>query len=409
MEKQQTIKINLDKFFLNAIVLLLVLKLLFSYLNIELDWWQRHLIPNFEKFNFLNLPKNIGKILEFFTFPLLVAYLLKNIGHLKNMSIIIFILLIMGGFNIATSTFNSIPVLKSLEYTIKLMSPMLLFMVLTIHVKKYDYDLGKLMIRILLFCAFLTLIGYLFFDVSFNHNRNWLPIYFTSLHTHSYVLVIIAIGLSYKMYEKKKYLYFFIFSISFFLFLYLGHRIRTTLVFYLVYIMAVSYTINDIFKVLWAKLLVNIPILIVLFLVLKQDFNLNQFSSGRLTMYEAKYEMLSNYSLPEYMLGRGKGADFIKTEDWWYDEKNSHNDILTFIVENGIPYTILFLGLILILMAINGKIRIIYSGILLGYLLTSLLSNGLVLRPLAGYLLFIVLAYINYSYNKNIKEDVALQ
>lgn len=403
MDNQNTLKINPDKLILNSIIVLLVLKLLFSYLNVELVWWQRHLTPNFEKFNFLRVPQSIGKLLEFLIIPLVIGYLLKNIRHLKIFSVVVVMIMVMFVLNIATSLFNSIELIKSVEYTIKIMSPIFLFIVLVIHIKKYDYDIKRLMIRILTFCAVLTVLGYLFFDVSYNHDRNWLPIYFSSIHTHSYVLVIIAIGFSYIFYVQKKYLYFFTFSIVFFTFLYFGHRIRTTLVFYLIYIILISYSIHNIFKAIWLKLLINIPIVLILFLVLKQDFDINRFSSGRLTMYQAKYEMLKDYSLPEYLFGRGKGSDFIRTDYWWYSEKNSHNDILTFIVENGTLYMILFLIMIFTLMVIKGKIKIIYSGIIFAYLCTSFLSNGLVLRPLPSYLLFIVLAYVYHISNK--KEE----
>jgi len=260
------------------------------------------------------------------------------------------------------------------------------------------------MIRVLSLCVFLTLIGYSVFDESYNHDDTWMPIYFSSVHTHSYVLVLIGIGFSYLIFEKKKYFRFLLFCLLYFIYLYMAHRIRTPMAFFLIYLLFTSYTIHNIFKALWLKLIINIPLIIALFLFFVGD--LNKFSSGRLVMYEAKYKMLQGFSFLEFIFGRGKGSDFIRTEYWVYEAKNSHNDILTFLVENGIPYALLFLFLVFLLIMIKGpKIKIIYTGILIGYLTTSFLSNGLVIRPIACYVFFIVLAYILTSSEKRITID----
>ena len=93
-------------------------------------------------------------------------------------------------------------------------------------------------------------------------------------------------------------------------------------------------------------------------------------------------------------LEEGAGSDFITTESWWYDDKGSHSDFLTFTVENGIPYLLLFIFLIVTIIPYYKKINLIYFSLLLGYFLSSLISNGIAVRPLAGYIYFIVLAYI---------------
>ena len=396
-------KINVDKFIFKSLITLFVIKLLCSYLSIELGWWQRHLETNFEKHNFLGLPKDTTKILEFLIIPLIAFYIAKNFKFLKSKAIVVPIVTFMILLNIVTSIYNGVDLIKSIEYTLKFASPVFFFIVILVHYYKYDFDLRKLVVRLLTFCSVLVLLGYMFFDNSYNHDEQWFPIYFASVHTHSYVISIIGIGFSYLLLEKKKYIYFFMFSLSYFVFMYIGHRIRTPMVFYLVYLIAASYTIHNIFKALWVKLLINIPIVVTLFLVLNDSFDLNKFSSGRIVMYKAKYEMLKGYNFIEYLFGRGKGSDFIRTDYWWYSEKNSHNDILTFIVENGIPYALSFLGLIFILVIINGKVKYIYSGILIAYVFTSFLSNGMVLRPLASYLMFVVLAYIS---SKEFKKHV---
>lgn len=391
-------KINIDKFFFNSLIVLITLKLLLSYLTVELGWWQRDLTPNLIKFNPLHLPENITKVLEYMIIPILIMFIVKNYRYLSNLKRLIYIGVLMCLFNIFTGFYNGINLIKSLEYTLKLMSPILLFICIVIQYDKYRFDIKKLTKNLLIFCAVLTLIGYLIFDRSYNHDEFWLPIYFASVHTHSYVLVIIGMGFSYFLYQNQKYLSFLIFVFLYLVFLYFGHRIRTPMIFFLIYIVFVSASIHNFFKVVWIKLLFFIPILAVLFIFVKQDVNLNEFSSGRLVMYEAKYEMLKDYNAIEYLLGRGKGSDFITTDYWLYDEKNSHNDLLTFLVENGVIYLLLFLSLLFSLMTLNGrKINLVFSGIILGYLAASTLSNGLTIRPIASYLLFIVLAYIFVS------------
>jgi len=398
-------KINIDKTIVRIILFALLTKLLFSYLNIKFGWWQRELIPYTDRYNFLGIPKSYDKQVEFAIIPLIFLYIIKNHKYFKSSLILIFIFLVMFGLNIFTSIYNSIPIIDSIEYTFKIYSPILLFTVLVIHFNKYDYDLKKVITRFISFCFVLTLVGYIFLEKSYNHDKLWLPIYFSSVHTHSYVMVISAIGFSFLLYKDKKYISFLLFCVAFIIFMYFAHGVRTTLVFFLIYFVFTSFTIHNLFKIIWLKILFFIPLFALLILLISQDFDLNKFSSGRLVMYEAKYEMLKGYNSIEYLVGRGKGSDFIRTDYWIRVEKNSHNDILTFLVENGIPYTLLFLFTIVILAIPNGKFKFVFSGTVFAYLTTSFLSNGLSIRPLASYLLFLILAYI-YSISINKPKEI---
>lgn len=401
-------KVNIDKSIVRLILVLLSTKFLFSYLNVKFGWWQRDLVAYTERYNFLRIPTSYDKQVEFVIIPLIFIYVLKNHRYFKNSLILVSIFLVMIGLNICTSLYNSVSLISSIEYTFKIYSPILLFIVLVAHHNKYNYELKKILKFFITSCFILALIGYIFLEKSYNHDKLWLPIYFSSVHTHSYIMVISAIGFSYLLYENKKFLTFFIFCGAFFIFMYFAHRVRTTLVLFLIYLIFTSITIHYFFKIIWIKLLVFIPIFILIFLLVSQDFDLNQYSSGRLVMYEAKYEMLKGYNSIEYFVGRGKGSDFINTDYWIRAEKNSHNDVLTFLVENGIPYTLLFLLTLFLLAIQKGKFKFIFSGIILGYLATSFLSNGLSIRPLASYLLFLVLAYIYSKVNARKTESDTL-
>lgn len=391
------IKEYIDSYIIKLIFLLLIVKLTFSYLNVKLSWWQRQLTPNIEKFNPLNLPMSFTKYLEFLMIPLMLWFLIRNYRKIGALWIPIILSGVMFILNIFTYYNNEVGFMESLEYTLKFSSPIFLFTCLIIHYRNTQFNFTKYIHVILLYCLFLTLIGLLFFDPSYNHWKNWLPIYFASLHTHTYVLVCVAIGLSFWFVNRGYYLYLILFLSLYFLFLYKGYQIRASLVFFAIFFLAITYKIHYRLKVLWVKVLAIVPVLVIAFLIFNKSFDFNKFSSGRLTMYQAKYEMLKEYTTNEYLFGKGKGSDFIRTSDWWYEEKNSHNDILTFIVENGIPYASLFLLTIVFLMIYPGRIKLIYISILLGYLVTSFLSNGIVLRTVSGYILFIVLAYVYLS------------
>lgn len=386
---------------------LLVIKLIFSYLNVELGYWQSHLTPNVVKFNPLGLPKGFTRVMEYFMIPLLWLYMIKNLRYLGVLLIPVLITVGMLLMNVFTWLVNDVFFLQSFEYTLKLSAPIYFFICLVVHTRKHGFNLKKRTTQILWLCVGLTIVGILIFDPSYNHWRNWLPVYFAGMHTQTYLLAAVAMGFSFSMYINKKYIYMLIFLFLAFLFLYFGYQIRSSLVFFAVYLVTIVFVIHEIFQKVLFKVILLIPVLIVAFFILNSNFDWNKFSSGRVTMYEEKYEMLQTYTVKDYAFGRGKGSDFIYTRDWWYARKNSHNDILTFLIENGLPYTLLFFALFFSLMFFTGKVRLIYLSILIGYLFTSLLSNGIALRPIAGYVVFLVLAGVHCYSNGTLLPESA--
>ena len=111
-------------------------------------------------------------------------------------------------------------------------------------------------------------------------------------------------------------------------------------------------------------------------------------------MYNEKINILKSYNITELLFGRGRGSDLVTTTEWWFEKKGSHNDYLTFTIENGIIYTIIFVLTIISLLFIKNRISIFVVALILGYLTTSFLSNGFALRPLASYLFFLICAVI---------------
>lgn len=396
-------KYSIEKLLFRSILALILLKLTFSYLNVELDYWLRFLTPNYEKLNPLRLPKNTTEYLEFLIIPSMFLYMLLHNRKIGILFIPLLLTFLMYLLNIATAIYNSISLIDSLKYSLKIAAPIYFFIVLIIHSKINGKNFKKELIIVLGYCLFLALIALLFFDVSFNRGTFRWPVFFSGLHTHNYVLAAVFVGISYLLKNKKWWLFFFLlFS---FLFLVVGYNVRTVLVFYLLYIVVALYVTTGFFRYVYAKALLFIPFILAVLLIALRDFDWNAFSSGRLTMYLKKFDILKTYSTKDFLFGRGWGADMVKTTEWWWVEKGSHNDYLTYIVENGIPFTVIFILLILSLLFLSKRASILFTTLILGYLITSMLSNGFAVRALASYVLFMVLAYI-YCDNKNfIKEN----
>lgn len=377
---------------IKILFLLLAIKLGFSYLNVELNWWLRDFTPNFEKYNFLALPENFSELIEYIIIPLMLVYILLNINKLGGLAFTLLGTLTLFFFNIITSYFNEIDLLSSLKYSLKIASPIYFLTVLVIYIKSTGNTLNSLMKTMIIYCFLLTFIGLIFFDPSFNRGEFRLPVFFSGIHTQNYILACLFIVLAIKL--QDSYWKMTVFLFASFLFLVLGYNVRTAIVFYFIVIAVFLYIKSDFFKYLIYKILVVIPFVFVFFIGFFLNFDWNSFSSGRLSMYEEKLKMISNFNLREWLFGLGFESDLIRTEDWWFAEKGSHNDYLTYLVENGLPYVFVFILTILSILLVKRKASLILWAMILGYLSTSMLSNGFAVRPLASYIFFLVFAYI---------------
>lgn len=391
-------KIKIEPAIFYSILVLLVIKLLFSYLNEELDWWTRHFTPNSEKYNLLGISVKTTQNVEYVLMPLMLTYItiyFRKIGILLVPFLITFVLYAL---NILTAYYTSNTLVDSLNYALKISAPIYFFCVLVIHTKLTGKNIKNELLFFMIFCAILSVIALLFFNPTYNRGIFRWPVFFSGLHTHNYVLASLFVGVSYLLKNKKWWMFFFM--LASFLFLIKGYNVRTVIVFYVLFIIVMLYITSGFFKYLYAKLLLFFPFIFGLVFFNLRGFDWNRFSSGRLTMYEDKLNILEGYGFTDFLLGRGWGSDLIRTREWWWEEKGSHNDFLTYIVENGIPFTLVFTTLIFSLLFLSKKVSIILATLVVGYLLTSVLSNGFAVRPQAAYLFFMVFAYI-YSNNKN--------
>ena len=385
---------HINSILFKGIIVFIYLKLIFSYLTVKHGWWQRHIPTNAERYNFLGVNPELSNILDFFIIPFSILFLFNNLKALRRFSFTLVFGVLMLILNLFTFALNDVSIIDSVNFTFKVISPILVFMVLVIHFDNDEQGLKRVMIKLMSLCIFLAIIALLFFNSSVNRQEDQLPIYFSGIHTHSYVLASVFIGYSYLFYLKSQYIYLLFFITGTTILLLFGYGVRSAALLYFAYIASLLFVKSDSFKVLLINLLLISPIIISAIFFFINTSNLNTFSSGRIDMYTKKLEIISDYNFIEMLFGRGSGSDQIKTKTWWWHSKGSHSDYLTFIVENGWLYFSSFFMLIFSLFKKAKKINIIFAGIILGYFLTSLISNGVAVRPTAGYVFFIVLAFV---------------
>jgi hypothetical protein len=241
-------------------------------------------------------------------------------------------------------------------------------------------------------------------DPSFNRLEEYLPIFFSGIHTHSYVLVCLFVGVLSILYSNRKRRYLILFSVLSTLFLYLGYNVRTALLMYLFVLVPVLFYTSDLFKLIIFKAFLLTPFVLFFIYLIGTELQLDNFSSGRLSMYAAKFQVLSNYSIIDWLVGKGYGSDLITTESWWWSKKGSHSDLLTFLVENGILYLILFFLFIIRILHIKKQSNFIILFFVFGAFFTSLISNGVLVRPTSSYVFFLVLAMITTDYNQRTNQ-----
>jgi hypothetical protein len=385
-----------------AILTLLCVKILFSYLDVEIGWWIRHLTPNFIKYNFFNLPIKFSEYIEYGIIPLAILYIVLNYKKLGTLVYPILISFILFFLNFLTAYYNDISLLSSINYSLKIASPIYLFIVFVLHYKNGWEDLKKIAFILIILCCFLSVIGLIVFDVSYNRGSERLPLYFSGLHSNSYVLASVFTGICFLLKDKKWGLYLFMIISLFYLII--GWNVRTAVLFYSIVVFYLLIQKSLLARYFFAKFFVLIPIIVLVLFSILKGFDWDSFSSGRLTMYQAKLEILEDYTLGDYLIGKGRGSDLVSTSEWWWTKKASHNDFITYSVENGLLYVVTFTVLLLSLVFTRKQIPKLFMVIILGYLATSAISNGFSVRPLASYILFIMLAMIYvYSPKKSLE------
>lgn len=276
------------------------------------------------------------------------------------------------------------------------------FAFMTLHMKIYGvfityslfwcfYELEpalfKKNVKLLLYSIIvLSLLGFFFLPGSINRLVVWLPSYFGALHSTAYVIVasifITSLLLGFNLISK---LFAVSLIITLSLLVFFGWGVRTAAL-----LIAIYFTLNfSRIAVLREGTKLNeilLPLSLLLLaalLIILQFLDGATFASGRLAMYEEKIIQLADNNLLRWAIGNGYGSDLINTDIWWWAAKGAHSDFLTMLVEGGSIYLLTFLSVCFLLLKDGGGYL---KAVLIALLFSAMFSNGVFVRPAAGYL-----------------------
>jgi hypothetical protein len=263
--------------------------------------------------------------------------------------------------------------------------------------------ISKLIPRVMYFSTALIAISIVFMEPSYNRFELWWPSYLGGVHTTSYSISILVLFYCLLFFEKHKWILMIsvyligLYSVMF------GWGVRTAFLFLIFVPIAILYSKKEL------NLRVAVFIFAAIFIVVLtmwsswDVYSLDALSSGRLSMYDEKIYQIKSRGIMENLLGSGAGSDLIETEFWW-GEKGAHNDYMTFLVEFGL---IGFICLIVLMMnfykTLNGNLL---KSLYLAALVTSIFSNGIIVRPVAFYLLTFLFIYIVDNNRKRLSANV---
>lgn len=125
-------------------------------------------------------------------------------------------------------------------------------------------------------------------------------------------------------------------------------------------------------------------------LLLADTALLDAVSSGRVDTYGERLVLLQQRDLAHFLFGTGPGSDLLTTQTWWWAPKDSHSDLLKYLWEAGV----LGFGalMVLALMAWHWRGGVLVP-LVLAFAIPSALSNALLSRPNASFLLLAFCAY----------------
>lgn len=294
-----------------------------------------------------------------------------------------------------SSIINDKPIIQATTNLFKTLNPFILLLAtLAITTEKNAQEIYKNTKALSILIILLTSIGFLLLPASSNRGETWLPAYFSGLHSSSYI-VLGGLLCSYSCYKfkqtKENKITLIAYGTTATYLLLFGWGVRTGLLSLAIFLASLhlSRAKIDPLLTLITSIAASASIIIIAInfeLISYQEFDI--FTSGRLSMYDEKIQFLSNYHLHEWVFGKGFGSDMMLSNIWWWAEKGSHNDFLTFFTENGAMFiaTILF------------TIYTFYSkllktpeqkAVIVIIIFSSLVSNGYLVRPLPFYCLIL--------------------
>lgn len=309
---------------------------------------------------------------------------------------------------ITSSIINEKPIAQAIQNLLKTISPLLLLLAtLSIAKEKNSLSIYKHTKALSISIILLTILGFLFLPPSLNRGKVWLPAYFSGLHTSAYVILggLLCAYSCYKFNKSNQNKLILLFYGTTTLSLLLtGWGVRTGVLSLLMF--AISIHLSRIKIDPLATLIISTTLsvaltitIISLELISYQEFDF--FTSGRLSMYSEKIQFLSNYNVYEWLFGKGYGSDLMLSSIWWWAEKGSHNDFLTFLTENGMTF-LASLAFMIFIFYYKILKKPEQKAVMVIIVLSSLVSNGYLVRPLPFYCIIFPLALFALT-SKNTK------
>lgn len=234
------------------------------------------------------------------------------------------------------------------------------------------------------------------------------PVYFASLHTSSYLVVVCA-ALSLYLFEaghlsRRLFIVQLLFSL---LLVFYGWGVRTSMVAAVAFGAVVMLQRMRMAPVVMfvgfagVLALAFVPLLFGLIHLPSWD-ELVEVTSGRFSMWLQKIDILANSTLLEWMFGHGEGSDWIVSEVWWWSAKDSHNDFIRLLNQQGV----LGLGMVLAILAVWAAA--FPPGVALPLLAalgaSTAFSNGIMFRPQASLLMPLALVAATAAWQRISEE-----
>lgn len=341
---------------------------------------------------------SVGKLVNYSCDGVLLIIALSGYLAFPQRYTWLYISFLVSGFTYFLSTFfyTEQNALAFFSAHLKMYLPLLIFPILLksfVNEKRWFLFMVKSMA---LWVITLLFVGLLFLPDTLNRLTYWWPSYFGKLHTTSYaalMIVFITYGLYLHQQVRLALVIFVTLTVSAAIFS--GWGVRTATLSSLIFIiLLVSNNYRIARRRLWNFGIILMPLGIVSFAVfIDFDSAFDNLTSGRLSMYVAKFHQLIANDFFQWFIGNGFGSDMIDTAHW-YGTKGAHSDFITVVVEGGLTYLILF---VLVLVTISRNESLEFKYLLVSVSLTSIISNGIFVRPVAGYLLAIALVLFTSS------------
>ena len=330
-------------------------------------------------------------ILKIFIFTLSLSLIpFKNIFKYKlNLLIVIFTLYIIF---ITLIYRQSSDILYSILYVIP-------FLLLT---NKSDLSINnKKLIYYFSIIMFLSLVYVIIMPHEIVAGKSVLAFLVNGPHTSTYSLLIFyfLFFIFYRNDYISKYLFIVISLIT--VFILFGYKARNAELAFILFFISFYFFESKYSTSLRSTIFFISSIFFIIFIFLINNFftlDWNEISSGRLYSWKERVQILSNYDFNKLFFGQGYGADMMKTRQWWWEEKASHNDFLSLIFNSGLLSFLLF---IIIFYKLFKDANSFQKSLIIFILVTSFTNTGFLGRPIQFLYLCIIYVISNNISKKN--------